>query len=110
MEDEIIHCNFITGIKGIKVKFDFKKSNTAKEIIEKFLKDNNSIMDYRVESITFMQNALLLNKKENLDKPLSKLLKNSVLQSKHFNVKVYETKNIIGGIYHKYYHFLFFNL
>ena len=98
MTEDIIHCNFILENKDIKSDFDFKKSNTAREIIITFLRETNSIMNYKTDAITFMTNALVLNSDKNLDQPLSKLIKKSVLRDGNIRIKIFETKDIIGGL------------
>lgn len=98
MNNDIVHINFIIENKEIKSDFDFKKSNTAREVIITFLRETNSIMNYKVDAITFMTNAMVLNSDKNLDKPLSKLIKKSVLKEGNIRIKVFETENIIGGL------------
>ena len=54
-------------------------------------------MKYSIDSIIFMCYITVLNKNENLDKPLSKVLTQSILKTGNARVKIYETINIIGG-------------
>ena len=93
-----IHCVFVPEAKDYKKIYDFKTSITVRQIIENYLRDTNSIMDYKIDSITFMSNSQVLNKDDNLDKPLSEVIKKSVLRTGTIKIKVFETIDILGGI------------
>ena len=95
--DEDIFCHFNFESKKIKSDFMFKTSNTVREIIEKFLRETNSKMDYSPQSISFRYFAKILNRDTFLDKPLSKVLKAMDLQQKNFKITIFETQDIIGG-------------
>ena len=92
-----IHLDFILEAKSFNKSYDYKLSTTVKEILEKFLKDTNSVMNYSTEAITFICNTSVLNKKGNLDKPLSKVITKSVIRTGNAKIKIYETIDIIGG-------------
>ena len=51
----------------------FKKTNTCREAIEKFLRINNLKMDYSIEYITFQSNSRLINDNRLIDKRLSNI-------------------------------------
>ena len=92
-----IHLDFILEAKSFNKSYDYKLSTTVKEILEKFLKDTNSVMNYSIGAITFICNHTVLNKNENLDKPLSEVLAKSLLRSGNAKIRIFETTDIIGG-------------
>ena len=95
--NDSIHLSFTLGAKNLNKDYQLNTSMTVRQVIEQFLKDTNSIMKYTTNDISFSCNSKILNKEENLDKPLSKVLTKSVLKTGNAVVKIYETIDIIGG-------------
>ena len=70
----------------------FKKTNTCREAIEKFLRINNLKMDYSTEYITFWGRARVINNNRLIDERLSQIFG----QRCNATIEVFTTGNIIG--------------
>ena len=97
--NEQINIEFIHGTEKYNRNYTFETSIIVKEMIEKYLRDTNSVINYSIDAIHFRCNNIILNKETNLNKPLSGALKPSLLRAKNAKILVLETKDIIGGYY-----------
>ena len=86
--DEDININYRT--------LTFKKTNTVREVIEKFLRVNNLKMDYSTEYIMFINWGTIINSDKYLDKPLERV-NSSFLHLKNAKIYVHLTNRMVGG-------------
>ena len=97
-----VRIKFDTDNEEINKKvYEYSPELTMKELLESFLRETNSKTEAKVEDIQFIYKGKILNSPEFQEKKAKE-----IFRFQNHKVKVWDSKNIIGGMNNIFYFYL----